>query len=240
MHTMANDIPKYYDKGGTRHFHYMHCTNGNWGNRALTNYQMARQIWDPDTDCEALWQDYFARRYGSVGGTMRRFYESLEQMLANARELKYGLARRLDRGAEDLFPKSHLQYRREPGVKCDGPTLVEIVGHAETCRKLIDEALAAEIPDPVRARIAEDGRMFTYGERTVTYYDACAQAFQLGRAGGKEEARRHYDEAKRIAELLRKDVTSATLHVSAAIASPNALAASGAAGALEHLEKLLR
>ena len=171
---------------------------------------------------------------------MRRFYESLEQMFANATELKYGLARRLNAGAEDLFPNSHLQYRREPGVKCDGPTLVEIVGHAETCRKLIDEALAAEIPDPIRARITEDKRLFTYGERTVTYYDACTQAFELVRAGQKEEARHHYARAKRIAELLRQDVTSATLFMSAAIASPNAFAASGASHALEHLEKLLR
>ena len=35
---------------------------------------------------------------------MRRFYESLEQMLSNVSELKYGLARRLDRGVADLFP----------------------------------------------------------------------------------------------------------------------------------------
>ncbi|MBC8870024.1 MAG: S-layer protein [Planctomycetes bacterium] len=240
MHTMANDIPKYYHKGGARHFHYMHCTNGNWGNKALTNYQMARQIWDPDADCEALWEDYFARRYGPVAGTMRRFYESLEQMLANARELKYGLARRLDKGSENLFPNSHLQYRREPGVECEGPTLVEIVGHAETCRKLVDEAMAAEIPDPIKARIKEDERLFKYGERTVTYYDACAQAFELVRAGEKDEARRHYAEARRIAELLRKDVTSATLFVPAIIARPDAFAASGASRALEHLEKLLR
>ena len=31
---------------GARHFHYMHVTTGNWGNKALTNYQMARQLWD--------------------------------------------------------------------------------------------------------------------------------------------------------------------------------------------------
>ena len=114
MHTMANDIPYYY-KTGRRHFDYMHVTTGHWGNKALTNYQMARQLWDVETDCEALWEDYFAPRYGPAAGIMRRFYESLEQMLCNARELKYGLARRLERGDKDLFPNSHLRYRPRAG-----------------------------------------------------------------------------------------------------------------------------
>ncbi len=80
--------------------------------------------------------------------------------------------------------------------------------------------------------------MFTYGERTIAYLYECVQAFQLGRAGRRDEARSHFAEASRIAELLRADKTSATLASSHANA-PDALAANGAAGALKHLEKLL-
>jgi len=236
MHTMANDIP-YYHRVGARHFHYMHVTTANWGNKALTNYQMARQLWDVKTDCEALWDDYFSCRYGPAADVMRPFYESLERVFSNVSELKYGLARRLNRGAEELFPTSHLRYERKPGEKCDGPTLVEIVEHGRTCRELIDQALAMNLPERIKARIAEDERTFTYGERTVAYLHECVQAFRLGRSGKREEARPHYDEAKRLADLLRQD-TESVAHCYTPYAA-NAFEATYATRALEHLAKLL-
>jgi len=237
MHTMANDIPFYY-RAGARHFHYMHVVTRNWGNKALTNYQMARQLWDVETDCEALWRDYFARRYGPAAPTMRRFYESLEKMLCNVSQLKYGLARRLNRGDKNLFPDPHLRFERRPGLKCIGPTLTEIVGHAKECRRLINSALGAELPKRIGARIEEDERLFTYGERTVLYLFECASAFEAVRAGEREEARRHFAEAKRLAELLRADTTS-TRHSSSHANAPNAFVATYATGALRRLARLL-
>ena len=237
MHTMAHDIPHFHEVGA-RQFQYMHVTTGNWGNKALTNYQMARQLWDVETECEALWDDYFARRYGPAADVMRGFYESLDRTLSNVSELKYGLARRLERGVDDLFPTPHLRYRRAEGVECDAPTLVEIVEHAATCRTLIDQALAGDLPETVRGRIAEDERTFTYGERTIGYLHACVQAFQSGRAGRRDEGRQHFAEARRLAELLRGDTTSTTKSSSHANA-PNAFEASRATRALDHLAKLL-
>jgi len=237
MHTMANDLPHFY-KVGARQFQYMHVTTGHWGTKALTNYQMARQLWNVETDCQALWSDYFASRYGPAAGTMRSFYESLERMLANVSELKYGLARRLDRGVEDLFPTPHLRYRRAEGEECDGPTLVEIVEHGKTCRALVDEALAMDLPESIKGRIAEDERTFTYAEQTIAYLHECARAFQLGRSGRGDEAREHFAEARRLAELLRADVTSATKSSSHANAA-NAFEATRATGAIAHLARLL-
>ncbi|MGB2823680.1 MAG: DUF4838 domain-containing protein, partial [Phycisphaerae bacterium] len=173
MHTMARDIPTYH-RLGARHFHYMHCTTADMGNKALTNYQMARQLWDVGTDCEALWSDYFARRYGPAAEAMRAFHESLEAMFSNVTELKYGLALRLDRGEGELFPTPELRYERKEGGPCNGPTFLEIVAAGRTCRKLIDRALTARLP----ARIAEDERLFTYGERTIAYYHACILAWR--------------------------------------------------------------
>jgi hypothetical protein len=169
---------------------------------------------------------------------MRRFYESLERMLSNVSELKYGLARRLDRGEEDLFPTPHLRYQRTEGVDCDGPTLVEIVEHGRTCRTLIDEVLDMDLPERIKGRIAEDERMFTYGERTIAYFHECVQAFQLARSGRREEGREHFAEAKRLAELLRRDTASTTKSSSHANA-PNAFEATYAKRAVEHLAKLL-
>ncbi len=240
MHTMAHDIPLYH-KLGARRFHYMHVTTANWGNKALTNYQMARQLWDVTTDCAKLWDDYFARRYGPAAPTMRAFYECLEKMLCNVSELKYGLAGRLNSGAKDLFPTSHLRFRREEGVKCDGPTLEEIAAAAKTCRELIDlggASLPRDLPERVKARIVEDEQLYTYGERTVLYYWECAQAFQLARGGKPDEARPHYDEAKRLADLLKAD-TGSPKHASSHANDANGLTASRAAGALAHIEKLL-
>lgn len=237
MHTMQTDIPYYY-RSGARVFDYMHVTTAVWGNKALTNYQMARQLWDVDADCGALWDDYFARRYGAASGTMRRFYESLEQMLCNVTELKYGLARQLERGQKDLFPSSHLRYRRESGVACDGPTLVEMIEHSRRCRQLLQEAGAMNLPPRMMARIAEDEQCFAYGERTIAYYDACVQAYEAAVAGNRDAGRNHYAEACRLAELLRQDTVS-TRDSSSHANAENAFVATRATGTLDRIRKLL-
>jgi hypothetical protein len=96
------------------------------------------------------------------------------------------------------------------------------------------------LPERINARIAEDDRTFTYAERTLAYYDACVLAFQLGRAGQREEARRHFDEAKRLAELLRQDAWSVDLSFVHDEPFPlDAFHATYATGALDHLKKLL-
>lgn len=237
MHTMAVDIPHYHN-AGARHFHYMHCTTTNMGNKALTNYQMARQLWDVGADCEALWADYFARRYGQVAETMRTFYESLEKMFANVTQLKYGLARRLDRGVKDLFPTPELRYERGKGVVCNGPTFLEIVAGGRACRASLDKALAADLPPPVRACIAEDERLFTYGERTVAYYHACIRAHRCLRANQRGEARKHLAEAVRVADLLRSD-TASTKHSSSHANAADAFAATYATRAIACLKRAL-
>ena len=237
MHTMAKDIPAYHELGA-RHFHYMHCTTANMGNKALTNWQMARQLWDVRTDCRKLWADYFARRYGPAARTMRAFYESLERMFCNVRELKYGLARRLDGGAKDLFPTPELRYERAEGVACSGPTFLEIVAAGKQCRQLIDRAAAMKLPKRVAARIAEDERLFAYGERTIAYYHACIEAWRAIRSSQPEAAREHLAEAERLAGLLRKD-TASTKHSSSHANAADALAASRAARAPGHIRRRL-
>lgn len=237
MHTMARDVPTYH-RLGARHFHYMHCTTANMGNKALTNYQMARQLWSVKTDCEALWGDYFARRYGPAAGTMRQFYEALEKMFANVSELKYNLARRINADAAELFHSSELRYDRKAGLTCNGPTFVEIVAHGQTCRKLIDQALAGTCPPRVRQRIAEDERLFTYGERTIAYYHACIRVRQALQAKRVAEARKHLAEAVRLAELLRKD-TRSTRHSSSHANASNAFTASRATKAIDRLKQRL-
>lgn len=235
--TMAHDIPYFY-KIGARQFEYMHVTTGLWGTKALTNYQMARQLWSVDADCRALWDDYFARRYGPAAQPMRAFYDELEKMLCNVTEIRYGLARRLNQGAEELFPTSHLRLERSPGAPCDGPTWTEIVAHGRECRTAIDKVLSSSLPQRIKARIAEDKRTFTYAERTIAYYDACIRGLLAARAKRMDEARGQHARAKDLAKLLQEDKTSASLS-SAHASAANAFEATLAKGALERLGRLV-
>jgi len=237
MHTMATDIPYYYGLGA-RHFHYMHCTTRDWGTRALTNWQMARQLWDPPTDPEALWQDYFAGRYGPAAPAMRRFYEALERMLCNATELKYGLARRLEVGAPELFPNPHLQYATTAFPRNDGVDLEEILASAATCRQILDQVRGMALPERIVDRLVEDERGLVYGEQTVRFYGALCRAYALDRAARADEARAALAEARALAGELRADTVSASAASSHANAR-NGLEASYAAGALTVLSRRL-
>jgi len=230
MHTMANDIPYYYDQANARLFHYMHVTTGHWGNKALTNYQMARQLWNHKADCEALWEDYFAKRYGPVAGEMRAFYESLETMLANVTELKYGLCGRLSRGDGNLFPSDHMPYARQDDEK--GPSFAEILDASGACRRILGSVMTrSDLAQRVAERVAEDERLFAYGERTIAFYDALTRGYLAAREERADDARAAYAEAKELAELLKADTVSPTMSSSHASA-PDALDASRAGAAL--------
>ncbi len=238
MNTMAHDIPYYYKEMGARHFHYMHCTTKNWGNKALTNWQMARQLWNVNVDTAALWTDYFNGRYGVAAPSMRTFYETLEKMLSNVTELKYGLSGRLNEGADELFPNNSLKYAPATFAVDDGPDLQEIVQFANECRALLDGVRATALPERVAFRVAEDERLFTYGERTVRFYDALCRAFMRAREGKKDEGRAALTEAEALAAQLLAD-TESTQYASSHANDPNALEASRAKGALPILHKLL-
>ena len=75
-----------------------------------------------------------------------------------------------------------------------------MIADAKTCRSLITLACAMPLPERIKARLTDDERVFTYAERTLTYYDECVQAYQLAWVGKKEEARPHFDEATRLGE----------------------------------------
>ncbi len=214
MHVMAHDVPYYYQHADARTFHYMHVTTDYWGNKALTNYQLARQLWDVDTDAPALWDDYFQRRYGPAEGEMRAFYASLESMLSNCTMLAYNLRDRLNRNDRQLFPDPHFAYspeQRSTTGAALGPSLLEMLGSAEQCRQALDRALARRLPPQIEGRIQEDQRGFEYGERTLRLYEALARGLMAGRHGDHEAARQAYREARAWADLLASDHVSATL-----------------------------
>jgi len=234
FHTMSADIPYYY-RTGARHMHYMHCTTKNWGPKALTNYQMAKMLWNPSTDVQALFDDYLECRYGPAKETMRRFYRELEQAFLNIRELRYGLAARLDRGDKRLFTSKHLQYEEQHPPTDDGPDFVEIMRHIDSARDLIERARKEDLPPGPKARIAEDYAALMYGWNTLHFYDHMIRAVLLKREGKLAGATDEFRKAAALAKILREDRESAAYSSSHASAR-NAFAASRIAGAYQRLE----
>ena len=94
------------------------------------------------------------------------------------------------------------------------------------------------LPEPVKARLNEDQRSFTYAERFLDYCHECVQAYELGWAGKKDEARPHFEEAQRIADVLRHDTWPLGMCNVREMAA-NTLEATRAVGALKRLAELL-
>jgi len=109
---------------------------------------------------------------------------------------------------------------------------------AARCRETLNQVRRQPLPQRVAARVDEDERLFTYGERTLLYYDALVRTYRAARADDTSGARAAYAEAKKLSELLAADTTSTAFSSSHASAK-NALAASNAAGALAQLAMLL-
>jgi len=236
--TMPHDIRFFY-RTGARHMHYMHAPTGNWGPRALTNYEFAKLLWNPDVDTAALLDDYFRGRYGRAAAAMRRFYESLERALCNISAIKYHLARNLGRGRKKLFDLQHMRYEVSHPPKNDGPDFVEIVEAVRRGRRLIDAAAAMEGLTPKQqARIREDERLFRYAENTILFYDALIRTRRLLDAGRRDEAAGAFRQAERYGDLLRSD-TESTKWASSHANARNGLEASFAAPELERLRRAL-
>jgi hypothetical protein len=236
MRVMQRDLPYYYHEANARQFHYMHVSTRAMGTQALTNYQMARQLWDIDTDCESLWVDYFRRRYGPAADPMRRFYETLETAMAHMPILKAGAVYHLGKGRAALDGLG-IAWNANAEDHHVGPTMVEAIDACRRARQAIDRAGRLDLEPRIAARIAEDSRRFTYGERTLGYYVACMEAFEALADGDRPEARRHEKVASRLAEQLRNDTT--TTRYSAHANAPNALEASRAPEAARNIRRRL-
>jgi len=203
---------------------------------------MARQLWDVKTDCMALWNDFFARRYGPAAEVMRQFYESLEQMYNNVEPLKgwsSNLASRLHMGAKELFVEPHLRYRASPASLVTRPRWSKwssTARHAASCSIGHSQCGSPNASEPVLSRTSGCSPMESARWPITTL--ACKHSNSGGRPS--EEARRQFAEAKRLAELLRHDTWSPGLSFVHDEPFPlDAFHATYASGALDHLTELL-
>lgn len=235
--TMPQDIRHFY-KTGARHMHYMHAPTGNWGTRALTNYELARLLWNPDLDEAALLDDYFKGRYGPAADRMRRFYASLERALCNVSVLKYHVGRRLGRGQEP-FNLQHMRLEDTTTEQNDGPDFESCVAAVLHCQTIMDEIRAVDLPPKCRKRIREDEGLFRYAMNTILFYNALIRSRMALDEGDRGEAARMFKQAEELAGKLRNE-TEATKWASSHANAVNGLQASFAAPALERLRRALK
>ncbi len=208
---LATDIPWYY-RSGVRHFHYMHTPTSLWGTWTINQHLLAKLLWNPDADADALLDDYFHLYYPTTSERMRAFYGHLESATANIKAYKHHvwvgnayhcLPGKLDSGDKDLFPMDHLHYQAHHPLLNDAPDVVDIIELMRLARQDIDAALV-ECGDPTeRARLLEDERRFAYGEAMFGFLYHLVRISLFDQRGEQAAARREFVAVERMAERLR-------------------------------------
>ena len=200
--SMAADIPWYYETGA-RNLHYMHTLTQGWGTWTLNQYLLARLLWNPGLDVEALLNDYFPKFYPTTARRTRSFYGHLEHALRNITPLKTEMAIHLNRN-EDPFARNHFHYEPHHPPADDGPDLLETIDSLRLARSDIDAALL-ECKDPVeQRRLLEDERRFAYGEDMVNFLYHAARTQWFDRSGQDAAARGEFAKLQRAAADLRQ------------------------------------
>jgi hypothetical protein len=199
---MAADIPWYY-KTGARNLQYMHTLAKGWGTWTLNQYMLARMLWNPALDVNAMLNDYFQKFYPTAAERTKAFYGHLEDALRNITPLKTNMTIHLNRG-DDPFAMKHFHYEPYHPQTDDGPDLLEIIESLRLARSDIDAALL-ECKDPVeRARLLADERRFAYGEDMVSFLYHTARTVMFDKAGNEPTARREFEKVEHAGGDLRR------------------------------------
>lgn len=204
---MRADIPWYYAHGA-RHLHYMHTPVANWGTRTLTQWQFARMLWDPVLNVDQLIDDYYTGRYGPAAAPMRDFYASLRTAMCNLHEVRYPIQANLMKNSREIFTSNHMQYKTAHFDTDDGPDWDETMAALKEARVKLERVKTMELPEAVRARVAEDAGLFTYAENMTNLYDRVIATRLALNAGDKEAARAAYAGVEKYEALLKADTKS--------------------------------
>ena len=228
---MTKEIP-FFHRNGTSHFHYMHPMTGLWGTWTLNNYLLARLLWNPDADANAILDEYFSLYYPTTTASTRSFYRHLEDAFSNImffkihwsqrsyREcLKDAMNRSLRAVADSrpqrsyrkcmkdenaaLLPWDHFHYERHHPSSNDGPDMVEIVESIGLARKALDQALIQCDDTIEQARLLEDQHRFAYGENMVYYFYYQLRTLIFDQRRNEAMARREFNKMERYAEKLK-------------------------------------
>lgn len=77
-HRLADDMRFYADHKML--FTYCDCNLHHWATSGLNYYVMVKLLWDPHCDVDAVIDDYCRVGFGSAAGSVRRYFDELEQI----------------------------------------------------------------------------------------------------------------------------------------------------------------
>jgi len=237
---LAADIPWYY-RTGARHFHYMHTPTRLWGTWTLSQWLLARLLWNPEADTDALLDEYFRLYYPTTSERARSFYEHLEEATANIKPFKhsvpgYSLRGQLASRSRDLFALDHLRYDPHHPARNDGPDVVEMIDGIHRARQEIDAALIECADATECARLLEDERRFAYGEAMFRFYYHLVRLTMFHNRNEEALARREFVRLEQSAEQLRA-ITDLVQVASTHANAENGLEASQVASAYDFFKK---
>ena len=104
VHKMTEDF-KYFMEGGLFKADY-DSVNHHWATKGLNYYALAKLMWDPDADPNAIIEDYCRSGWGSAAPRIRAYFDALEKMtdrVARTRQFHWNRVRPLLNAYSDDF-----------------------------------------------------------------------------------------------------------------------------------------
>ncbi len=175
--------------------------------KGLNLYVLARLMWDVDAPVEEMLNDYFAREYGPLAGTMERAY------------------RRVERGLDDYRYSFHNHARLGTEVKPGQSFSPALVSYCEGAREGIaaalgwvadDERLSRKLADEPDRGKAILSRLDLF-RRSLQYYDLEWQGLEAMAAGARAVVRADLAETQK-AYLAKLDEAAEAFEGARAIA----------------------
>ncbi|MHC4798488.1 MAG: DUF4838 domain-containing protein [Planctomycetota bacterium] len=208
---MSADIPWYYSTG-VRHLNYMHTPTKLWGTWTLNQRLLAKLLWNPHADADAMVDEYFRLNYPTTSQRTEQFYKHLEFATRNIKAYKHHvwvgdgyhcLPGKLNNVPKELFPMDHLKYAPHHPTKNDAPDVVEIIEAMNRARRQIDDALLECNDQTERLRLLEDERRFAYGEAMFRFLYHLVRINTFHHRNDQVLARNEFTYAEQWAERLR-------------------------------------
>jgi len=237
---MSHDIPLYF-RLGIRHCHYMHVYTRDLGMKRINNYLFARLLWDPETDVNAVMDEYFDFFYGSAAPQMARLYRKFEFAMSSITQWKHSrrsLASRINGPHFPLFITRHLQLTESHPENNDAVDLEQSVRALRECRMILRAVLKNPDSERLKRRLIEDDVNLRYASNTAALYYHFSGMLMAFRKGDINGAREQYRLTLPHAARLRAEtriVASASSHAN----SKNGLEASRIAGTYRRWGKRL-
>jgi hypothetical protein len=153
-HALAADLKAYY-RAGMRYSDFDTCVN-DWGANGLDFYVLARLLWDPEQDVDAIIEDYLQKGFGPAAPAMRRYYDRLEKVTSkmtaetDPKVFWYYEVNRF--WTPDVFRAAHEDLKEADQLAEKSPDAAAIRKRIDLCRQALEwQQIRLELNQAVKA-----------------------------------------------------------------------------------------